>query len=57
MRYEVREDVDSKSKPTGQWAIWDTHEDKAIARFREKERADDIVDRYYAAQLAAEVGE
>lgn len=54
MRYEVREDVDSNKKPTGQWAIWDTVEDRAFARFREKARADEIVDKYYAAQIAAE---
>lgn len=55
MRYEVREDVDSNNKPTGQWAIWDTQEDKAFARFGEKKQAEDIVSRYYAAQLAAEM--
>jgi len=54
MRYEVREDVDRYNKPTGQWAIWDTHEGKATARFSEKARAEEIVDKYYAAQFAAE---
>jgi hypothetical protein len=54
MRYEVREDVDAKGKLTGQWAIWDTHEDKAFARFSTEQQATDIVNKYYAMQLAAE---
>jgi len=54
MRYVVRKDVDAKGKETGQWAIWDTLEERAFARFKTEKEASDIVDKYYAMQLAAE---
>lgn len=57
MRYDVREDVDRNNKPTGQWVIWDSHEAKPFARFATEKEAQDIVNKYYAAQLAAEAGE
>lgn len=50
MRYEVKIDDDD---PT-QWMIWDTVESRAFARFATEKEASDIVNRFYAAQLAAE---
>ncbi|QNN99281.1 hypothetical protein SEA_FAUST_209 [Streptomyces phage Faust] len=50
MRYEVRQDPNDKT----QWVIWDTVEERAYARYSNPETPQEIVDKYYAAQLAAE---
>lgn len=50
MRYEVKQDQND----TTQWVIWDNLEDYAFARFSEKSRAEEIVNKWYAAQMAAE---
>lgn len=50
MRYEVRKDP----KDDTQWVIWDNVEERAFARYNNPEQPQEIVDRYYAAQLAAE---
>lgn len=50
MRYEVKQDPNDAS----QWLIWDNLESYAFARFGEKEKAEEIVSKWYAAQMAAE---
>ncbi|UUG69505.1 hypothetical protein SEA_SHAM_204 [Streptomyces phage Sham] len=52
MRYEVRQDP----KDDTQWVIWDTVEERAYARYGNPEKPQEIVDKYYAAQRAAEYG-
>ena len=54
MRYEVCKDIDQNGNETDQWVIWDTLEKRTVARFKEFDRAVDIVNRYKAASLAAE---
>jgi len=50
MRYEVKQDPND----TTQWMVWDNLESYAFARFSDKEKAEEIVEKWYAAQLAAE---
>lgn len=50
MRYEVKQDPNDAT----QWVIWDNLEVRPFARFSEKWRADEIVNKWYAAQMAAE---
>ncbi|QWT30074.1 hypothetical protein SEA_TUNATARTARE_212 [Streptomyces phage TunaTartare] len=52
MRYEVRKDP----KDDTQWVIWDTVEERAYARYGNPDKPQEIVDKYYAAQRAAEYG-
>jgi hypothetical protein len=54
MRYEVKQETDAKGVSTGQFVIWDNLESRVFARFAERENADKIVDKWRAAQLAAE---
>ena len=55
MRYEVREETTKNGRKTEtQWVIFDTLEQKAFARFATQEQAQGILDRWYAAQSAAE---
>lgn len=51
MRYEVKVDVDDST----QWVIWDNLEARVFARFGTEKAASDIVNRFYAAQMAAEM--
>ena len=50
MRYDVRKDPNDDT----QWVIWDTVENRAFARYSNPEEPQEIVDKFYAAQLAAE---
>lgn len=50
MRYEVKQDEEDGT----QWVIWDNLESRAFARFSDQATAQEIVDKWYAAQLAAE---
>lgn len=50
MRYEVKQDPNDAS----QWVIWDNLDNYAFARFAKKQEADDIVNKWYAKQMAAE---
>ncbi len=55
MRYEVRpEETKDGRKVIKQWVIWDNLEQKVFARFNNPEQPTDIVNKYHAAQMAAE---
>jgi hypothetical protein len=51
MRYEVKQDPNDAS----QWVIWDNLDNYAFARFSEKAKADEIVNKWYEKQMAAEM--
>jgi hypothetical protein len=51
MRYEVKEET--KDGLT-QWVIWDNLYSEVFARFKTEKEASDIVNKWYAAQAAAE---
>jgi len=55
MRYKVKEEVYKHGRKTEkQYAIWDIIKDESVARFATPKEAQDIIDKYEAAQAAAE---
>ncbi|QZE11318.1 hypothetical protein SEA_FORREST_214 [Streptomyces phage Forrest] len=50
MRYDVRKDPNDDT----QWVIWDAVEERVFARYSNPDEPQAIVDKYHAAQLAAE---
>ncbi|AXH49388.1 hypothetical protein HWB76_gp085 [Streptomyces phage Blueeyedbeauty] len=51
MRYEVKEE---NTDGLQQWVIWDNLYSEVFARFGTEKEATDIIDKWKAAQLAAE---
>jgi hypothetical protein len=55
MRYTVKEETYKHGRKTEkQFAIWDSLANGVVARFGTRERAQEIIDKYEAAQAAAE---
>jgi hypothetical protein len=55
MRYTVKEETYKHGRKTEtQFAIWDSMTNSSVARFGKREQAQEIIDKYEAAQAAAE---
>ena len=55
MRYTIKEETYKDGrKVLKNYAIWDSFQNGSVARFRTRKEAQDIIDKYEAAQAAAE---
>lgn len=55
MRYTIKEETYKHGRKTEtQFAIWDSITNSSVARFGTRKAAQDIIDKYEAAQAAAE---
>jgi hypothetical protein len=55
MRYSIKEETYKHGRRTEtQFAIWDSITHSSVARFGKREQAQEIIDKYEAAQARAE---